>query len=173
MKQNGTEANNSRNKGEDVSKTALTETDKKRMEEEKYRTEVRKDLSETPKQKLRVGRICCFVLIIVFVVWRLVVTSINSSSTHQELVGTVKIDTFQLVVDVEGNEDWKECKFILNSKYQYPEKGKVIITVNNNETYTIGLGEFILEDGTRFNPFTIKPLDISIKCSNGSKFLEW
>lgn len=57
----------------------------------------------------------------------------------------------------DNDFDWEMADITINGKYLY-EAGKMAA----GETYEIGAGAFTDKDSVRFNPFALKPTDISI-----------
>jgi hypothetical protein len=59
------------------------------------------------------------------------------------------------------NYSWFDVDFRLNSDYKLSRVGYI----DAHTVYTVGAMEFAKSDGTRFNPFATKPLNIDISAS--------
>jgi len=96
-----------------------------------------------------------------------------------ELNGKVNFDGAQFHITNLDKGDWVNCHFILNGKYYYPTKtsswlpGQKIGVIEAGNTVSVGSANFTLLDGTRFNPFAIKPQSLSISCDNGFESWGW
>lgn len=163
-----------------MSKTVLTEADKKRIEEEeKYRTKVRNGLKEAPKQKPKGCGTGCLVVIIVFIALG-VIGSLFSSPDKKEEKGkpsptpvierdfkaSVRFTGTQFVIANLDNLDCQNAEMRINNDYVYGEKG---YTLYAGDTYEVEAYQFFKSDGARFNPefkhiFEIKPKNYSILC---------
>jgi hypothetical protein len=102
----------------------------------------------------------------------------NTNNTH-ELQGNIRIEDGQLLITNAEPSDWTSCKIKLNGKYNYPSKttdwapSARIDKIKSAETSTINLNEFTLNDGSRFNIYSIKAQDVSIDCDNGFGYWKW
>jgi hypothetical protein len=80
-----------------------------------------------------------------------------------DLSASVSFDGTQFIIKNNDLVDWNDVKFSINSKlfssgYSY----KAPFSIKARETYTIGASQFTKSDGERFNPFTHKPMDLTI-----------
>lgn len=175
---------------------SLTKAQKQSIEEEEnYRAEIRNKLGETNEPKKK-GHGCLTVIIgfIAFIIMLNVVNNVvnpvsrisetnsqsdTKSTREDELIGSVSFDGAQFVITNKDSKDWKMCSFILNSKYHYPTKtsswlpGSKLALIKSGEELTIGSANFTLTDGSKFNPFSIKPQSFSISCDNGFSTWTW
>ena len=83
----------------------------------------------------------------------------------------------QFILANNDNFDWTNVKFEVNSGIL---KGGFVLTTQRivaGETYTVGAMQFTKGDGTRLNPFTMKPQNLSIWCDTpkgkGFWYGEW
>jgi len=92
-----------------------------------------------------------------------------------ELIGKVNFDGTQFHIINEEDKDWKSCYFTVNGKYRFPTNptSSRFGSIKSSETTTIRASEFTLDDGTRYNPYSIKPKDFSASCDNRFGFWEW
>jgi len=157
-----------------MSKTVLTEANKKRIkEEEKYRTEVRKGLGETSKQKPKGRGTGCLVAIIVFialgVICNFLFSPSNDSSsspvTERDFKASVRFTGTQFVITNLDSLDCQNAKMEVNAGLVsggYALDGYVL---KAGEVYTVGVLQFTKGDGTRLNTYQVKPKTFSIYCS--------
>lgn len=99
---------------------------------------------------------------------------------QQELKGEVNFNGTRFSIKNSEDRAWQSCLMTLNGKYRYPqEKGlmgsetEVLEDIEAGATYTIGVSEFVLKDGTRFSPSEIKVSELTVTCSNGTNFWTW
>lgn len=169
---------------------SLTEEQKQKIqEEEAYRSEVRGELK--PKKKggffssLFKFTILIFVLLVLGSTLMLNVArnqlstgkTLYSSPTPQadtsNLNGNVNFDGTQFVITNYETKDWKSCYAKLNGNYYYPSANNIFEGVKAGEVVTVGVGTFVQKDGTRFNPYTIKPQNIALSCEKRFGYWEW
>lgn len=92
------------------------------------------------------------------------------------LQATVSFTGTQFRITNRGDYDWTEVRFRLNPSgglfssraYMYE-----LSRVGAGEEVTIGAALFVLPDGTRFDPFRIKPMEFLINCREGSASFGW
>ena len=152
----------------------LTPEEKKRIyEEEKYRLEAQEKLKKEAqtKKSSRTG-IGCLVIIIVIVL-AVLISSINSGKRSPSppppeditLNAAVSFNGTQFIVQNNNAFDWTGVELEINSgliKSGYSLNANVI---KAGQTYSVGAMQFAKSDGTRFNPFSTKPLGIFISAS--------
>lgn len=99
----------------------------------------------------------------------------NKQIENKDLVGNVNFSDGQFHITNQENEDWKDCYFTINGKYRYPTDPMTtrVKLLKSGGVLSIGAGEFTLSDGTRFNPFSTKPKDLSASCSNRFGYWTW
>ena len=88
----------------------------------------------------------------------------ESETTEVDLNAKVVYDDGQFAITNNDDFAWTDVDFDLNyetwsSGYTYHAN-----RLAANNTYTVGSMQFAKSDGTRFNPFTQKPLKMSIHC---------
>lgn len=66
--------------------------------------------------------------------------------------------------------DWNDVILTINDKYIYATK---IPLIHSKETFYANLSNFILDDGTRFDINTIKPLNFTLKTKEGIYYGFW
>jgi len=105
-------------------------------------------------------------------------TAPSGESTQVDLNASIRFDGSQFTITNNDSFNWIDVKFELNSaglssgfilKYPLIEAGT---------TYTVGAMQFAKPDGTRFNPFLMKPQKMSVSCKtpdgkDGWYFAEW
>jgi uncharacterized membrane protein YvbJ len=123
---------------------------------------------KTPYHKTTQGRLTALVIVLVIVVTVGVVIGLAYQATHKTLHTTVSVlDGVQLEIDNHESFDWTNVRLTLNQSYTLTTS-----RMDAKSTYTVGLGQFTKKDGTRFNPFTVKPLKLKIACDQGSWSVE-
>lgn len=145
--------------------------------EEKMRAEAKakaeKEIREKEKKKKQkqtgIGCLVVLGLIIFFIA----IISIGGGGENQkaettpstiDLNASVNFTGEQFVIANEDNFDWTDVKLEVNSgllKGGYVLRTKKMIA---GETYTVGALQFAKGDGTKLNPFAVKPLNFSIWC---------
>lgn len=170
---------------------ALSEAEKQRIkEEESYRAQIKSELSANHEKKKGVGclkigglfvgiPIAIILFITILILGGTNTSKLNNSNTPTEvdrtnLKATVNFDgTSFLITNIE-TKDWANCWFRLNNDYFYPSDAPSIKLdiVKVGETLALGAGELTKKDGTRFNPFTIKPKEMSASCDE-TRFGYW
>jgi len=166
-----------------MSKTVLTEADKKRIEEEeKHRVVVRKGLEEASKKTARGTG--CLVVIIVLIVLCAIGGSLPSSPDKPSPTPVIQHDFkpsvgftgTQFVITNLADLDCQDAKMVINGGILwggYVYEGYIL---KAGKTYEVGALQFTKSDGTRFNPFETKPKDLLITCRgenalNGKTFI--
>lgn len=175
--------------------TLNKEERKKIEEEEKYRSDLRKQLGNDPEIKKEKKKglsplskgIAILFGIFVFVGVIGSRFSNNGTSTSpstndsskRELVGDIKFSGTQFTITNLEKTDWNICYFMVNGKYYYPSKtsdwlpGQKLDVVKAGETITVGFANFTLKDGTRFNAYQTEPQNFTIACENGFGYWKW
>lgn len=152
----------------------LSPEEKKRIyEEEKTRLEAQEKLKkESEKKKTQTGCLGLIGLLIVIavVMWICGVFETEkkpqapSEPLYVDLKASVRFTGTQFIITNNDSFDWKNVELEINPgllKSGYKLKAGLIST---GQTYTVGALQFAKPDGTRFNPFSIKPQSISISC---------
>jgi hypothetical protein len=88
----------------------------------------------------------------------------TEKSTQVDLNASIRFDGSQFIIANNDSFDWSNVKFELNSEglssgfiLEYP-------LIAAGKTYTVGSMQFAKPDGTRFNPFLMKPVKMVISC---------
>jgi hypothetical protein len=68
------------------------------------------------------------------------------------------------VIENKDSFDWTNVKLEVNSKTFSSGYILKVGRMAAGETYTVGVMQFAKSDGEKFNPFTHKPLNLSIWC---------
>lgn len=113
------------------------------------------------------------IAIVVILVGLWIFNSIFSHKTSDKDTTTKNIDinasvTFtgtQFTITNNDDFDWTDCKLEVNSGFV--KSGYVLYAgvIKAGTTYTVGTLQFAKNDGTRFNPFLVKPQNMSISCN--------
>ena len=155
----------------------LTPEEKQRIyEEEKTRLEaqvqIKKKLEKKKTSSITWG--CLTLVIIIAIVWFIGIFSPSKRSEappppvqkkeEVELKATVRFTGTQFIIVNKNNFAWTNVKLDINpgtfkSGYVYK-----VSKISSNKEYTVGAMQFAKGDGTRFNPFTMKPKEIFIAC---------
>jgi len=83
-------------------------------------------------------------------------------SDSEELKATVRFTGTQFVITNNDAFDWTDLKMEINSGLISSGYVLRVDRMSAGETYTVGALQFAKSDGTRFNPFTTKPQNLSI-----------
>jgi len=88
----------------------------------------------------------------------------NGSSSTVDLNATVRFNGTEFVITNGDSFDWTNVKLEINSKTF--SSGYILKTsvMKAGEVYTVGAMQFTKSDGTKFNPFTHKALNLSVRC---------
>jgi len=91
-------------------------------------------------------------------------TRTTPKTTTVDLKTSVLFDGSQFIIVNLDDFDWTNVKLEVNSSGF--KSGYILNTkkMEAGHTYTVGAMQFTKGDGTRFNPFTMKPLNFSIWC---------
>jgi hypothetical protein len=146
------------------------EEKKKIYEEEKVRVEAQKKAKDDIKGKETAQG--CLVLVVIVVLLSVFgffnsddETKKSSSSISQTMISinpSVRFVGTQFIIVNKDSFDWTNVKLEVNSGLL--TGGFVLKTrrMKSGETYTVGAMQFAKGDGTRLNPFTTKPQNLSI-----------
>lgn len=154
--------------------TELTPEEKKKIyEEEKARLEAQEQVKkESEAKKSRKGCLGAVGLIafIAVMLWICGVFKTEkkpetpSKPLYVSLNASVKFTGTQFIITNNDSFDWRNVELEINPgllKSGYKLNAGVM---SAGHTYTVGALQFAKPDGTRFNPFSIKPQSISISC---------
>ncbi len=126
------------------------------------------------KKKTAIG--CGVLLAIVILISVVIGTCLmgDSDTTERTLNAEASYADGQFTITNNDNFDWIDVEFDLN--YETWSSGYTYHTgrLEANTIYTIGSMQFAKSDGTMFNPFTQKPLKMSIRARTpDGKRVEW
>jgi len=139
--------------------------------EEKARLEAQQKVKQEQDAKnTKTGCIGCLSIIVIIVIISIFFGLFNGNKKESPVSETINLNASvrftgtQFVIANNDNFDWSDCKFEVNSGLI---KGGYIFEaslVKSKTVYTVGTLQFAKSDGTRLNPFLIKPQNLSISC---------
>ena len=97
-------------------------------------------------------------LVIIIVIFIIALAS-GCFKSADELTASVNFTGAQFIITNIDNFDWTNVKMIVNVKYVLK-----IQRISAGKIYTVDAMQFTKNDGTRFNPVTMKPNKIQIWC---------
>jgi len=151
----------------------LTPEEKKKIyEEEIFRIEAQEKIQKDKKaqQQKNVGIGCLAIIIIVAVIYFIAELrpkksgTSSSESSFIHLSAKAQFTGTQFVITNNDSFNWTNVELELNEgliRSGYKLTSQVMAA---GQTYTVGALQFAKTDGTRFNPFQIKPQSITITC---------
>ena len=92
-------------------------------------------------------------------------SSSTTTSTRKDLNAEVRFSDTQFMITNKDTYNWTNTKFKINDNFSL-EAG----TINAGAVYTVGMAQFAKSDGTRFNPFQMKVLNIFISSTEGTYY---
>ena len=126
--------------------------------------------SENKKNK-KAHRLGCFALLLTGILWMWIcgVFDTSDAPTKSEpiltdLSATVSFDGSQFIISNLDNFNWMNVELEVNGalfKSGYKLKAGTMVA---GTVYTVGALQFAKPDGTRLNPFTVKPQSFEIQC---------
>lgn len=125
------------------------------------------------KKKTAIG--CGVLLAIIIIISVAIGTCLNGDSDTTEI--TLKAEVFyddgQFTITNNDSFAWTDVEFDLN--YETWSSGYTYYAgrLEPNTIYTVGSVQFAKSDGTMFNPFTQKPLKMSIHCKTPAGKNAW
>lgn len=154
--------------------TELTPEEKQKIyNEEKTRLEAQEKVKkEADAKKTKSGCIGLIVLLVFItaVMWICGVFETDNKPQaptkplYVDLEASIKFTGTQFIITNNDSFDWKNVELEINPgilKSGYKLNAGLI---SAGKTYTVGAMQFAKPDGTRFNPFSIKPQSMSISC---------
>ena len=143
--------------------------------EEKMRVEARikaeKEIKRKEKREKNIGCLAVFGLVTIFIIIFSVVTYDGGGKKNKkDPLQTVDLSAYanftgeKFVIVNNDSFDWTNVKLEVNSETL---RSGYILNVGKmvaGETYTVGAMQFAKKDGTKLNPFIVKPLNFSIWC---------
>lgn len=152
----------------------LTSEEKKKIyEEEKVRLEAQEKVKkESQAKKTKTGclGVIGLLVLIAVVMWICGVFETEkkpeapSEPLYVNLNASVRFTGTQFIITNNDSFDWRNVELEINPgllKSGYKLNAGLM---KAEQTYTVGASQFAKPDGTRFNPFSIKPQSISISC---------
>lgn len=153
--------------------SALTPEERRKIyEEEKARAEAQEKIQKDKKakQSKNVGVGCLTIIVIAAAIWIIgelspkKTSAPSSESTFVHLNASAEFTGTQFVVKNNDSFNWTNVELELNEgllKSGYKLTTPLMVA---GQTYTVGALQFAKPDGTRFNPFQVKPQSITITC---------
>jgi len=154
--------------------TELTPEEKKKIYgEEKARVEAQEKIKkESEAKKTNTGclGIIGLVALVAVVMWICGVFKTEkkpetpSKPLYVDLNASVRFTGTQFIITNNDTFDWRNAELEINPgllKSGYKLNAGLMST---GQTYTVGAMQFAKPDGTKFNPFLIKPQSINISC---------
>jgi hypothetical protein len=118
----------------------------------------------TSKKNIAIGCGAIAVFVILIAIIMAMCLGGGTDTTEVDLNAQVRYDGVQFIITNNDNFAWIDVEFDLNyeglsSGYTYHAS-----RLESQTVYTVGSMQFAKSDGTMFNPFTQKPLRMSIHC---------
>jgi hypothetical protein len=147
---------------------------KKNIYKEKIRAEVRAERAKIEKEKKSLSPISMIGYLVLLALGVVIYSFLSNPSTPTKkeetqssiihLNASVSFTGTQFIIKNNDNYDWLNVKMEVNGGLF---KGGFILKYDRviaGETYTVGALQFAKGDGTRLNPFVIKPNSFDIYC---------
>lgn len=100
-------------------------------------------------------------------------TETEKASITKTLKAGIRFDGSQFIITNNNSFDWTDVKFKLNEGIIKAGYRLNVDRIKAGHIYTVGAMQFTKPDGTRFNPFTMKPQTMFIFCDEGDWNGEW
>lgn len=123
-----------------------------------------------PKRKMESGP-KKFLLILASVLVIVVLYGVfgnKSGDSIPSLKASMSFTGTQFVITNIDSMNWTDVKIKVNDEFTLN-----VDLIQAGNVYTAGAAQFSKEDGTRFNPFSMKPRKLSIVAKEGMYFGEW
>lgn len=91
-------------------------------------------------------------------------SGIGNAPPVPHLKAIVRFTGTQFIVTNTDNFDWTDCTLEVNPGMVSSGFELHATRIGGGETYTVGALQFAKPDGTRLNPFTVKPQSVGIAC---------
>lgn len=88
----------------------------------------------------------------------------SSESSTIDLSASISFTGTQFVINNNDDFDWQNVELDLNSGTFSSGYTLNVSRLEAGESYTVGAMQFANSDGEKFNPFSHKPLNMSISC---------
>jgi len=134
---------------------------------------VKKQSDNVERNKTRVGRNVSFVVVFCLLLALLLLIPKQYENSGSEFIkdlisiplnikGPVSVNNQQFTTKNESNFDWKDITFNINKNGLSSGYSLGHDYLKQGETLTIEITEFANNEGIRFNPLTMKPLNLTI-----------
>ena len=123
-----------------------------------------------PKKRMESGP-KTFFIVLASIVGLLILYRIfgsKSGDLDSSLNASMSFTGTQFVITNLDSKSWTDVKLKINDEYTLN-----VDLIEAGKVYTVGAAQFSKEDGTRFNPFTMKPRKLGIIAKEGMYFGEW
>ena len=120
---------------------------------------------ENKKKRNLIG---CGVVTLALIIIGAIAGTCFTGTEELTLSARVSFDGEQFTITNQDSFDWQQVTFYLNSDYELYAP-----VIEANTTYTVGAMQFTKRDGTMFNPFTMKPLHMSVAGKNSEGVQGW
>jgi len=140
------------------------------MPENQTETTGREPAQIPPKRKMESGP-KKFFLVLASVLVLLILYGVfgsKSGDSIPSLKASMSFTGTQFVITNLDSKPWTDVKLKINDEYTLN-----VDLIEAGKVYTVGAAQFSKEDGTRFNPFSMKPRKLSIIAKEGMYFGEW
>ena len=132
-------------------------------EEERARATARESIQREQTaesgKKLTKGCLIITAIIAVFVIIIAVaIGTCDTETTTIDILANVSYKDGQFTITNKNSFDWHDVKLYVNTDYTLRHP-----MIEANTTYTVGSMQFAKDDGTMFNPFTMKPVKFTIR----------
>ena len=84
----------------------------------------------------------------------------DAKDNSVDLNAEIRFTGTKFKITNNDNFSWKDVKFEINDDYILKTS-----IIKPNSSYEVGTMQFTKSDGTRFNPFRIKPKEFTISCN--------
>jgi hypothetical protein len=151
----------------------LTSEERQRIyEEEKAKRKFQEKVPQEkkPSSQKNVGIGCLAIIIIVAVIYFIGELGPNKSGTSSSKSSTIDLNAkaeftdTQFTITNNDSFNWTSVELELNEGLIRSGYKLTTPLMAAGQTYTVGAMQFAKPDGTRFNPFQIKPQSITITC---------
>ena len=152
---------------------SLTPEERKKIyEEEKARAEAKEKIQkdQKAKQSKNAGIGCLVIIGIAAAIWIIgqlspkKTASTPSKPAFIDIKANVSFTGTQFVIANGDSFNWTNVELEINSGLLTSGYKLTTSLIASGQTYTVGAMQFAKGDGTRFNPFQIKPQKITIYC---------
>jgi len=140
--------------------------------EEKERLQAQEKLKKEVQSKTnKQAGIGCLVVIAIIVIYSIISSTKSGSKSSTpspqdiHLNASVSFTGTQFIIQNNDSFNWTGVKLEINSGLIRSGYSLNVALIEAAQTYTVGALQFAKSDGTRFNPFSMKPQGIFISAS--------